>query len=110
MERSSGGQFGGLESSSVIDRPSIRGEDEVSEWSGRPRGEASVPIPDPGATAGRSHPPKEKLMNVLCRHAPTWIGTLERPSPMHLAEAIVLDHPDKYETRDAEGQTVESGE
>ena len=33
-------------------------------------------------------------MNVLCRHAPTWIGTLERPSPMHLAEAIVLDHPD----------------
>jgi|GEM_PF-2697568 len=51
-----------------------------------------------------------KLSAVLCRHAPTWIGTLERPSPMHLAKAIVEDHPDKYEARDAEGQTVESGE
>lgn len=49
-------------------------------------------------------------MNVLCRNAPTWIHTLERPSPIHLAKAIVEDHPDKYETRDAEGQTVESGE
>jgi hypothetical protein len=110
MGWSSGEEFRGLESSSVVDLPSIRGEDEVNEWSVRPRGEASVPIPDPGAPAGRSHPPKEKLMNVFCRHAPTWIGTLERPSPMHLARAIVLDHPDKYEARDAEGQTVESGE
>jgi len=100
----------GLESSSVVDLPSIRGEDEVSERSGRPRGEASVPIPDPGAPAGRSHPPKEKLMNVLCRHAPTWIGTLERPSTIHLAKAIVKDHPDMHEARDAEGEPFESGE
>lgn len=34
-----------------------------------------------------------RLSAVLCRQAPTWIGTLERPSPMHLARAIVRDHP-----------------
>ena len=52
-----------------------------------------------------------QLAADLCRHAPTWIATLDdRPSPIHLAEAIVLDHPDKYEIRDVEGQTAESGE
>jgi len=49
-------------------------------------------------------------MNVLCRHAPTWIGALERPWPMHLARAIVKDHPNMHETRDAEGEPFESGE
>lgn len=47
-----------------------------------------------------------ELAAVLCRHAPTWNGTLERPAPIHLAEAIVLDHPDKYEVRDQDGQTL----
>ena len=51
-----------------------------------------------------------KLSAVLCRHAPTWIGALERPSPMHLARAIVKDHPDMHEARDAEGEPFESGE
>ncbi len=51
-----------------------------------------------------------ELAAVLCRHAPTWTATLERPSPIHLAEAVVLDHPDKYESGDAGGQSVENGE
>jgi hypothetical protein len=51
-----------------------------------------------------------ELAAVLCRNAPTWNGTLERPSPIHLAKAIVEDHPDKHEARDAEGEPVESGE
>jgi hypothetical protein len=51
-----------------------------------------------------------ELAAVLCRHAPTWIATLERPSPIHLAKAIVLDHPDKYEILNADGQALVNGE
>jgi hypothetical protein len=50
-----------------------------------------------------------ELASLLCRHAPTWNGTLNRPSPIHLAEAIVLDHPDKYEIRNDEGETLNEG-
>ncbi len=35
-----------------------------------------------------------ELTAVLCRHSPAWDGTLKRPSPLHLAKAIVDDHPD----------------
>lgn len=48
-----------------------------------------------------------ELASLLCRQAPTWSGTLDRPSPIHLAEAVVLDHPDKYEVRDEDGATLE---
>lgn len=48
-----------------------------------------------------------ELSSLLCRQAPTWDGTLDRPSPIHLAEAVVLDHPDKYEVRNGEGEEAE---
>jgi hypothetical protein len=37
-----------------------------------------------------------ELSATLCRHAPTWDGTLNLPAPLHLAKAMVLDHPGKY--------------
>jgi hypothetical protein len=33
---------------------------------------------------------------VLCRVAPTWDRTLRWPSPLHLARAVVRDHPHRY--------------
>lgn len=48
-----------------------------------------------------------ELASVLCRQAPTWCATLERPSPLHLARAVVLDHPDRYETRDGDTGDVD---
>lgn len=41
----------------------------------------------------------------LCREAPNWDGTLDWPSPLHLARAIVSDHPGRY-LEDDEGTTV----
>lgn len=42
---------------------------------------------------------------ILCRIAPTWDRTLRWPSPLHLARAIVRDHPHDYfsEEDDEEG-------
>jgi hypothetical protein len=37
-----------------------------------------------------------ELSALLCRIAPTWEGTLNWPSPLHLAKAIVVDHPGRY--------------
>jgi hypothetical protein len=37
-----------------------------------------------------------QLTALLCRQAPTWEGTLNWPSPLHLARAIVADHPGRY--------------
>ena len=37
-----------------------------------------------------------ELAALLCREAPTWDGTLDWPSPCHLARAIVEDHPGRY--------------
>jgi hypothetical protein len=37
-----------------------------------------------------------QLTALLCRQAPTWDGTLNWPSPLHLARAIVADHPGRY--------------
>jgi len=37
-----------------------------------------------------------ELSALLCRQAPTWDGTLNWPSPLHLARAIVADHPGRY--------------
>jgi hypothetical protein len=37
-----------------------------------------------------------ELSALLCRQAPTWDSTLVFPSPMHLARAMVRDHPGKY--------------
>lgn len=37
-----------------------------------------------------------ELSALLCRQAPTWDGTLNWPSPLHLAKAIVADHPGRY--------------
>lgn len=37
-----------------------------------------------------------ELSALLCREAPTWDGTLDLPSPCHLAKAIVEDHPGRY--------------
>lgn len=33
---------------------------------------------------------------LLCRQAPTWDGTLDWPSPVHLAKVLVADHPGRY--------------
>ena len=48
-----------------------------------------------------------ELAALLCLHAPTWDGTLDQPSPLHLAQALVLDHPDKYEVREQETESLE---
>jgi hypothetical protein len=37
-----------------------------------------------------------KLSALLCRQAPSWKGVLSRPSPIHLATAVIKDHPGKY--------------
>jgi hypothetical protein len=37
-----------------------------------------------------------ELAALLCRQAPTWDGTLNWPSPVHLARALVEDHPGRY--------------
>jgi hypothetical protein len=37
-----------------------------------------------------------ELSALLCRQATTWDGTLNLPSPLHLAKAIVADHPGRY--------------
>jgi hypothetical protein len=37
-----------------------------------------------------------ELSALLCRQAPTWEGTLNWPSPLHLARAVVKDHPGCY--------------
>jgi hypothetical protein len=51
-----------------------------------------------------------ELASLLCRQALTWGGTLDRPAPLHLAAAVVSDHPDRYEVRDDEGVAIEGGE
>jgi len=43
-----------------------------------------------------------ELSALLCRQAPTWEGTLNWPSPLHLARAVVKDHPGGY-LADSEG-------
>ena len=40
------------------------------------------------------------LAALLCREAPTWDGTLDLPSPCHLAKAMVEDHPGQYVQHD----------
>jgi hypothetical protein len=37
-----------------------------------------------------------ELSARLCRQAPTWEGTLNAPSPIHLAKALVRDHPQGF--------------
>jgi len=37
-----------------------------------------------------------ELAARLCREAPTWDGTLNWPSPVHLAKAMLEDHPARY--------------
>jgi len=37
-------------------------------------------------------------IGILCRIAPTWDRTLRWPSPLHLARAVVRDHPHGYFT------------
>ena len=46
---------------------------------------------------GRWEPTKLiEQVAMLCRIAPTWDRTLRWPSPLHLARAIVRDHPHRY--------------
>lgn len=45
----------------------------------------------------------------LCRIAPTWDRTLRWPSPLHLARAVVRDHPHGYFDEGEEGEEVEDG-
>lgn len=44
---------------------------------------------------------------ILCRVAPTWDRTLRWPSPLHLARAVVLDHPHGYFADGEEGEETE---
>jgi hypothetical protein len=46
---------------------------------------------------------------VLCRVAPTWDRTLRWPSPLHLARAVVRDHPRGYANDGEEEEEVEDG-
>ncbi|MDP2314349.1 MAG: DUF3962 domain-containing protein [Pseudomonadota bacterium] len=47
---------------------------------------------------------------MLCRIAPTWDRTLRWPSPLHLARAVVRDHPHRYfADGEAEAEEVEDG-
>jgi hypothetical protein len=53
-----------------------------------------------------------ELAATLCRRAPTWDGTLNLPAPLHLAKAMVLDHPGKYlqpsgDDEESDGDTPE---
>jgi len=44
---------------------------------------------------------------ILCRVAPTWDRTLRWPSPLHLARAVVRDHPHGYFADGEEGEEAE---
>lgn len=44
---------------------------------------------------------------LLCRVAPTWDRTLRWPSPLHLARAVVRDHPHSYFADGEEDEDVE---
>jgi hypothetical protein len=44
----------------------------------------------------------EEQVAMLCRVAPTWDRTLRWPSPIHLARAVVRDHPHEYFVEDDE--------
>lgn len=44
-----------------------------------------------------------QLSAMLCRQAPTWDGTLDWPSPPHLARAILDDHPARFFNPGEEG-------
>lgn len=46
-------------------------------------------------------------IGILCRIAPTWDRTLRWPSPLHLARAIVRDHPHGYFDEGEEAEEVE---
>lgn len=50
-----------------------------------------------------------RQIGILCRVAPTWDRTLRWPSPLHLARAIVRDHPHGYFNEGEEGEEVEDG-
>lgn len=45
-----------------------------------------------------------RQVGILCRVAPTWDRTLRWPSPLHLARAVVLDHPHGYSDEAEEGE------
>ena len=46
-------------------------------------------------------------IGILCRVAPTWDRTLRWPSPLHLARAVVRDHPHGYFSEGEEAEEVE---
>lgn len=46
-------------------------------------------------------------IGILCRVAPTWDRTLRWPSPLHLARAVVRDHPHGYFGEGEEAEEVE---
>ncbi len=50
-----------------------------------------------------------RQVGILCRVAPTWDRTLRWPSPLHLARAVVRDHPHGYFSEGEDGEEVEDG-
>lgn len=50
-----------------------------------------------------------RQVGILCRIAPTWDRTLRWPSPLHLARAVVRDHPHGYFNEGEEAEEVEDG-
>ena len=48
-----------------------------------------------------------RQIGILCRFAPTWDRTLRWPSPLHLARAVVRDHPHGYFHEGEEAEEVE---
>ena len=49
----------------------------------------------------------QQQIGILCRVAPTWDRTLRWPSPLHLARAVVRDHPHGYFSEGEEAEEVE---
>lgn len=67
-------------------------------------GVTELQVLDPGPF---EHEALLQQIGILCRIAPTWDRTLRWPSPLHLARAIVRDHPHGYFDEDEQGEEVE---
>jgi hypothetical protein len=80
-------------------RYSVSGRDLASDWHALNMTEFSVRHAGPFLADDLY-----ELSALLCRQAPTWEGTLNWPSPLHLARAVVRDHPGDYL---ADGEGVE---
>jgi hypothetical protein len=80
-------------------------------WSGSLQLETERRVTELQILAAEQWDPEDLLRQVavLCRVAPTWDRTLRWPSPLHLARAVVRDHPHGYANDGEEEEEVEDG-